>query len=80
MSKSILRKISVTIPLMGLAIMVSGCVVRPIGVATYSTYPGYQYAEPAPTIVVEPAPVFVPAPVYRPYGFYGHAPYHHWIR
>lgn len=49
----------------GLAVLLSGCVVAPLGP------PGFRHG---PQVYVEPAPVVVvPA---RPYGYYGHRGYH----
>ncbi|MFC5523427.1 hypothetical protein [Polaromonas jejuensis] len=51
----------------GLAALLSGCVVAPIGPRPYAVYP-------APAVYVDPAPVVVvPAP-----GYYGYRGYRHW--
>ena len=54
----------------GLAALLSGCVVAPIGPRPYAVYPAASvYVEPAPVVVV-------PGPGY--YGRYGYRGYRNW--
>lgn len=59
------RRLTGLLALGGLAFLVSGCVVAPVG---YRAYGGYQAAP----VYVEPAPVVV---VPGPYGYGGHGGY-----
>ena len=54
----------------GLAALLSGCVVAPIGARPYAVYP-------AASVYVEPAPVVV-VPRYGYYGGYGYRGYRNW--
>ena len=52
-SKPTIKRLAGLLALGGLAALVSGCVVAPVGYRTYGAYPAAPvYVEPAPVIVV----------------------------
>ena len=65
------KRLSGLLAAAGMATLLSGCVVAPIGArpyGTYGTYGGPVYVEPAPVVVV-------PAP-----GYYGYGHHHRYWR
>jgi hypothetical protein len=62
------KRLSGLLAVAGLATLLSGCVVAPIGARPYGVYgPRPVYVEPAPVVVV-------PAPGYYGYGRRGYGP------
>ncbi len=61
------KRLSALLATATLGILLSGCVVAPLGPRSVGMYPGAVYVEPAPVVVV-------PAPGY----YYGHRGHRYW--